>query len=224
MKYRNVLVISDTHLPFELPNYLDFCKQIEKRCKCDKVVHIGDLVDNSSISYHEHCPDGWSPADEMKVAKKHLVKWFKAFPNVYLCRGNHDCLVSRKGKTAGLPEIVFKPFRQIWEFGSGWRDAFFHEIYGVHFEHGTGYGGKLSHMSAAYDNRQSIVVGYTHSTGGVEYIANNRNCIFGMNVGCGIDRKKYAFRYGKDFRRKPIIGCGVVTDNGRYAQFFPMGL
>jgi hypothetical protein len=45
-----------------------------------------------------------------------------------------------------------------------------------------------------------------------------------MNVGSGIDRKTYAFEYGRDFKKKPIIGCGVVTDNGRFAQFFPMDI
>jgi len=224
MNYRNILVIGDTHIPFEIPNYIDFCEQIGKRCKCNKVVHIGDLVDNSSISYHEHCPDGWSPKDEMKKAKTHLKKWFRIFPRILLCRGNHDNLVSRKGRTAGLPEEVFQPFRKIWDLPKGWKDDFTHEIYSVRFVHGTGYAGKYSHVQAAYDNRQSTVMGHTHSSGGVEYIANNKDCVFGMNVGCGINRKRYAFAYGKDFKRKPIIGCGVVTDNGENAQFFKMKL
>ena len=224
MKYRNVLVIADTHIPFELPNYLDFCYQIGQRCKCDTVVHIGDVVDNHAISFHDHLPDGWSPLDEINEAKKHLVEWFKRFPKVLLTLGNHDCLVDRKGRHVGLPSVVFQPFRKIWDLPKGWKDDFFHEIYGVRFIHGTGYSGKYAHVQAAYDNRQSTVMGHTHSSGGVEYIANNRDCIFGMNVSCGIDRKRYAFTYGKDFKRKPIIGAGVVTDNGRNAQFFKMDL
>ena len=64
----NVLIIGDSHLPFEHRNYLEFCKGIQQRCKCKKVVHIGDFVDNHAISYHEHDPDGWSPANEMEEA------------------------------------------------------------------------------------------------------------------------------------------------------------
>jgi len=45
-----------------------------------------------------------------------------------------------------------------------------------------------------------------------------------MSVGCGIDRRSYAFAYGKDFKKKPILGCGVVMEKGRYAQFIPMQL
>ena len=47
--------------------------------------------------------------------------------------------------------------------------------------------------------------------------------IFGMNVGCGIDNSAYSFRYGKQFPKKPTIGCGVILDS-RVALFIPMDL
>ena len=219
----HVLIIGDTHFPFEEEGYLDFCLDVQKRVRCGTVVHIGDLVDNHSISYHEHDPNGWSPADEMKEVDKHLRAWFKAFPTLRLCRGNHDRLVDRKGKTTGLPQRVFRKFREIWNLPDGWQDDFSFEIDGVIYTHGS-LVSKNAHVQQAYDNRQSTVTGHTHSTSGIEYIANNRDCIFGANVGCGINRKKYAFAYGKDFRRKPIVSCGVVTDKGKYAQIFPMPL
>lgn len=225
MKKRDsVLVIADTHLPFEHRNYLEFCKEIQKRCKCETVVHIGDLVDNHSISYHEHDPDGWSPEHEMQETDKHLKKWFKAFPKLYLCRGNHDALVDRKSKTIGLPKRCFATYRDIWNLPDGWEDGFEWELDGVLYKHGTGMSGRYAHIMSAERARQSTVIGHTHSSGGVEYIVSSKDCIFGMNVGCGIDRKKYAFAYGKDFPRKPVLGCGVVTDSGRYAQYFPMEL
>ena len=220
----NILVISDTHLPFEVAGYLDFCLKIKKRCKCKTVVHIGDLVDNHSISYHEHDPDGWSPTDEMKEADKHLKNWFKAFPKVYICRGNHDRMVDRKGKTVGLPKRCFKPFRLIWNLPDGWKDKFTFTINNVVFQHGTGYSGDTAHLKAAYNNRQSTVIGHTHAQCAVGYLANEKDCVFGMNVGCGIRRKTYAFEYGRDFKKKPIVSCGIVTDNGRFAQVFPMAL
>lgn len=225
MKDRNsVLIIADTHIPFEHKHYLDFCLEIYNRCKCTKVVHIGDLVDNHAISYHEHDPDGWSPAHEMDMTDKHLEKWFKAFPRLYLCRGNHDQLVDRKGKTVGLPRRCFQQFRDIWCLPNGWIDDFEHVIDGVLYKHGTGTSGRYAHVTACERARMSCVVGHTHSTSGIEYIASSRDMVFGMNVGCGIDRKAYAFAYGKDFPRKPILSCGVVTDKGKYAQVFPMGL
>lgn len=220
----HILVMGCTHLPFELKHYLDFCLEIKDRVKCGKVVHAGDLIDNHSISYHEHDPDGKSPHDEMREADKHLAKWFKAFPKLYLCLGNHDRMVDRKSKTVGLPSRAFKPFREIWNLPAGWETDFSFEFNGVMFQHGTQFSGDLAHLNAGKVNRQSTVIAHTHHSGAVNYTASEKDIIFGMNVGCGIDRKAYAFEYGRDFKFKPVIGCGVVTDNGRFAQFFPMDL
>jgi len=222
----NTLVIGDTHIPFEHQEYLPFCKRVQKAWKCSRVVHIGDLVDNHAISYHEHDPDGWSPLSEMEEADSHLAPWFKAFPKLYLCRGNHDSLVNRKGKTVGLPTRCFAEFRDIWKLPIDWFDSFEWEFDNVIYKHGTGSSGKYAHVQCAVDARQSCVIGHTHATAGVEWLANSKEIIFGMNVGCGVDRKTYAFKYGKDFRRKPILGCGVVSvsSKGTNAQFVPMTL
>lgn len=220
----NVLVIGDTHIPFERKDYLDFCLETKKKYKCNKVVHIGDLVDNHAISYHEHDPDGMSPKEEMAQSDKHLEKWFKAFPNVLLCRGNHDRLADRKQKTVGLPSRVFKPFRDIWKLPKGWRDDWHFLLDGVLYKHGTGYGGKYPHIQAAHDNRCSTVIGHGHSVAGVEWSASDFDIVFGMSVGCGIDRDTYAMAYEKNFKRKPILGCGVVADNGQNSLFVPMEL
>jgi len=220
----NTLIIADSHIPFEHPAYLDFCLDIKKRVKCTQVIHIGDLVDNHSISYHEHDPDGSSPMDEMIEADVHLEPWFKAFPKLKLCRGNHDGLVDRKSKTSGLPKRCFRQFRKIWNLPKGWDDAFEHIVDGVLYKHGTGMSGRYAHVMAAERARMSTVIGHVHSASGIEYIASSRDCIFGMNVGSGIDRKAYAFAYGKDFPRKPILSAGVVTDGGLFPQVFRMKL
>jgi predicted phosphodiesterase len=209
---RTVLVISDTHIPFEHPKYLDFCKRIHKTFKCTDVVHIGDLVDNHAISYHEHDPNGMIPLDEMDETDRHLKGWYKAFPTMLICRGNHDSLVDRKGRTTGLPERCFKDFRDIWKLPKGWVDDWEFELDGVLYKHGLGYGGKRPHALAAIDAGQPCVIGHAHSILAGEFIVTNRTALFGVSVGCGIDRKLYAFRYGKDMRYKPIIGCAVIID------------
>lgn len=220
------MVIPDLHIPFEHRNALDFCKRIYRDLKCSEVVFIGDLVDNHALSYHEHDPNGRSPGDEIELAIKKCQPWYKSFPVAKFCRGNHDSLVDRKGRTVGLPERAFRQFRDIWELPKGWDDQWEHIIDGVKYEHGTGYSGKMGHIQAAVDNRMSTVIGHLHSHAGVNYVANNVDLIFGMNVGCLIDRKSYAFTYGKDFRHKPILSCGVVsyTKRGTNATLYPMDL
>lgn len=219
----NILVISDTHEPFCRKGYLQFCLKQKKKYKCDIVVHVGDLVDNHAISYHDHDPDGLSPKDEYELAKKKLRNWFVAFPKVYLCKGNHDRMIDRKGKTEGLPEEFFRPFREIWELPDGWIDGFEFEFNGVLFKHGINCGGKNGHLNAAINERQSTVIGHNHIYAGVDWDATHKDCIFGMSVGRGIDKDAYAFAYGRDFKKRPIIGCGVVF-SATNAMFIPMDL
>ena len=188
------------------------------------VVHIGDLVDNHAISYHEHDPDGWSPEDEMREADT-PQKRFRAF-RMSRCAGETTIGYRTGSEDCYLPAGVSKQFRDIWNLPKGWKDDFSHTIDGVKYLHGTGYSGDLAHLKAAVDNRSCAVLGHLHSVCGIDYSANETDCIWGMSVGCGIDRKTYAFEYGRDFKKKPIISVGVVeyTKYGANPRLFKMDL
>jgi predicted phosphodiesterase len=217
-------VIGDLHLPFERPDYLNFCVEIFDRCKCKTIVQIGDLVDFHAISFHEHNPDGMSAIDEMSEADKRLKRWKDCFPEMYICRGNHDRLPERQALFHSMPNRIIKSFREIWNFPSTWYDDFSWEIFGVRYMHGTGFSGQNAHIKAAESSRQSCVIGHTHSTLGGVYLVSERDRIFAVNTGCGIDRHTYAFNYGREFPKKPALGASVVTDKGKYFQCFAMDL
>jgi hypothetical protein len=51
-----VLVIGDTHCPGMRRGYVDFLKRVAEAHDVDRAVHIGDLVDWASISFHEKSP------------------------------------------------------------------------------------------------------------------------------------------------------------------------
>jgi len=221
----NILIIGDTHEPFAHPKYLSFCCRQRDKYKPTHVVHIGDEVDNHAISYHETDPDGYSASREADLAEKHLHKWFKEFPNVKVCIGNHSHLHLRQGKSAGLPKRFIKTdFNDVWNIPKTWKWDFGWDIYGVHFQHGTKNSGKYAHLRVAETNRQSTVIGHTHAFGGCGYLASHRDLIFGLNAGCGVSIKDYAFVYGKDFKYRPTLGCGVIEDYGHKASFIPMKL
>ena len=226
-KYKkdSVLIIGDLHLPFEHKHYMDFCKGIQDKVRCGTVVQIGDLCDNHSLSFKwDSDPDGLSPLDEITATRKKVKLWEKAFPQLFLCRGNHDRRADDHGKKVGIPSVCFKPFREIWELPDKWVDDFQFEIDGVKYFHGSGYRGDTAHMKAAQNSRQSCVIGHIHHLLEVGFTASEKDCIFGMCVGTGIDVKQYAFAYERLFPRKPIVGCGVVTDHGKNAQVFRMEL
>ena len=92
----------------------------------------------------------------------------------------------------------------------------------VLYKHGLNCGGKDGALNAAINEQISTVIGHYHSFGGVKYIANKRNLIFGMNTGCGIDVSAYAFAYGKHSKFRPTLGCGIVVNSSK-AFFVPMG-
>ena len=219
----HILVWACSHIPFEHPKFLDFLLDIKSRVKCGTVICLGDVVDNHSLSMNfDQDPNGLSPASEIKEAREHLKPYFKAFPSLFLTLGNHDRRVDLKGKHVGLPEDVFRPFRDIWGLPEGWKDAYNHELNGVRYMHGTGLGGDNAPEKASIMNRQSTVIAHIHHNLKSGYFASHKDRILYMGVGCGIDIKRYAFEYGKDFIKRPVLGCGVITDNGRYAQVFPM--
>ena len=210
-----VLVIGDFHAPAGHKDYVKFLKKVEKKYKCNRVVCIGDLADFNAISFHEKDPSMPNPVQEFQEAKRQIAKMHKAFPKVDHMIGNHDCLPARKARTVGLPDDVLIPFKDLWGL-DGWT---IHPRYAdliiddVIYRHGDkGKGGQM----AAYKNAQvefrSVVQGHLHAQCGVVYHANQEDCVFGMQVGCGVSHDHPAMNYGRIYALKPILSAGVVLD------------
>ena len=76
----NILVIGDIHAPFAHRDYLQFCKDTYVKYNCNKVVFIGDIIDNNFSSYHETDANGMGGLEELELAIERIQDWFKAFP------------------------------------------------------------------------------------------------------------------------------------------------
>lgn len=219
-----VLVIGDTHCPGMHPKYPSFLQRIHRKYKCNRVVHIGDFVDNAAISFHDKSPSLSSAKEEYRKALRQVARIYKLFPAVEWLIGNHDALTERQATKAGLPDYSLRDYRDIWNV-PGWtvhpRWSRLH-IDNVVYTHGdSGKGGQFASMKNARDNFISWVSGHHHSEAGVWWTTVEGARVFGMNVGCGVDHDLLQFEYGKKFNRKPTLGCGVVL-NGRQAIFEPM--
>lgn len=217
----NVFIIGDTHEPFCKQGYLEFCREQQERYNCGTVIHIGDLVDNHAVSYHQHDPSGKSPGDEYKLALERCKEWYRVFPNVKICIGNHDALPFRKAFTAGLPKDWLKSYQEILQSPKTWEWDFVHYVNGVIYQHGTGLSGEMASINCARENRQSTVIGHLHTVMNTRFLASYKDLIFGTSVGCGIDHEAYAFAYGKENTRKPVLACAVVL-NGKLPINIPM--
>ena len=210
-KPNNILVVGDLHEPFCLDSYLQFNVNLYNKYNCNEVIFIGDIIDGHAWNYHESNPDGLSVGDEVSFSIKRLQRWYKAFPKATILFGNHDLLVARKIKTAGLSEKFMKPLKDILAAPKTWDFKHDYVKNNVIYLHGsTG-----DAIKRARDSRLSTVQGHLHSKSFIEYSVSIKDKIFGMNVGCGIDKDLYAFEYGKPMAKKPIIGSGLVLDNGR---------
>jgi len=215
------LVIPDIHEPFCLPGFRGFCKKIEREWKTNKTVFIGDIVDLHALSNWDHDPDGQSGGDEYRTAKKELHKWYEPFPEAIVIIGNHCARPFRQAYSHGIPAAMMKSYREIWGAPKMWRWKLTFEIDGVLYTHEPPKSGAL--LNSCIIKRQSVVFGHTHHGAGVQYHASERDLIFSMNVGAGLDKDCYAARYAIKFPNKPTIGCGVVID-GRVAHWIPMDL
>jgi hypothetical protein len=208
---KNVLIIGDLHEPFCLDEYLDFNRKLAKKYNCKEIIFIGDILDGHAWSYHEHSPDGMSPGDELSSAISRLQRWYKAFPKAKVLYGNHDLLISRKAITAGLSRHFLKDFGTIIAAPKKWEFYDRLVIGDIQFIHGS-IGNAIKR---AKETRMSTVQGHLHSQSFIEWSVSEKDKIFGMQIGCGIDRHAYSFHYGRDFPKKPVIGSGVILENGR---------
>lgn len=211
-----VLVIGDTHCPAMLEGYPDFLASIYESWDCDRVVHIGDLVDNCALSFHLKKPKQKDPVREYDEAMAQVASLVESFPDADLLLGNHDVLPYRWCQEVGIPDEMMRDFGSIFELPPGWNvHPRYHQltIDGVIYQHGDrGKGGRLSAANNARAEFASVVQGHYHAQAGIEFVANLRSRVFGMQVGCGADWQHHQQDYGVKYSAKPIISCGVVID------------
>ena len=209
---KNVLVIGDTHLPFCKHGYLEFCREMQEKHNCGTVVHIGDEVDLCAISQYESDPDGMGAESEAAYAQEALLLWYKVFPTVSVCIGNHSARVFRAAHSSGIPKRFIKSYEETWNAPKGWKWDTSFTINGVYYTHLTGMSGPSAAIKKAMQLRMPVVGGHIHTEATIQFSVSAIDAIFGLQVGCGIDDKQYAFAYAKENLKKSIISCGIVKD------------
>ncbi len=217
-----VLIIGDTHCPAEHPRYMQFCLDLQKEWQCDRVVHIGDLIDMNSISFHAKNPELPSPKSEYELALQCVQRWYKAFPNLTVTIGNHCERAFRKAASVDIPAFFLRDYNEIWKTPK-WKWVYSTIIDDVYYTHGTGTGGMYPSFIRARNMGMSVCSGHAHSAAGIWWTASPKSRFFGMNVGSGIDVDQMAFDYGRGYTRKPIVSAGIILDGIPYHEICPIG-
>lgn len=213
-----VLIIGDTHAPAMHRNYIRFLLSVQKKWGTTKTVHIGDVVDHHCISFHDKHPDNEGAVAEYKQSVRQVNRLYKEWPELVVTVGNHDARVRRLNSKMGIPALYLKAFNDLYGT-QGWRWVESTEIDGVYYYHGEGAGGgQHPAFSASKLRMQPTVMGHFHSAAGVWYQAGPTKKVWGMNVGCGVDRSHWSMQYGAAFLKKPIVACGVVIDGTPFVE------
>ncbi|TWT51829.1 hypothetical protein KOR42_33020 [Thalassoglobus neptunius] len=209
-----------------LRRYPAFLSRTFERWGVDTIVHIGDLVDWHAINFHGKHADAPGVKDEVRKARRQVQNLYQRFPEATWIIGNHDDLPARRADAIGLPSDAIVNPVEYWEVHD-WSlvERFgYIEIDGVLYSHGEiGSQGLYAAINQAKAETASVAIGHLHGNAGVSWVANKARRLFGLSVGCGVDWRVLAMKYGRKFGKKPLIGCGIVID-GSYATWEPMAL
>lgn len=207
----NILVIPDIHIPYGHKRALSFLTSVYKKQRCTMAVCVGDIYDHHAISFHDHDPDALSPGEELKRAKAQIVRWYKAFPSMRVCIGNHDALPRRRGFASFLPDGMTPSLNDTYGTpGWAWANehvvqAGRHEIiFRHHFAHKVIRDGGVGGCST--------VSGHIHASAGIVWSQGLRHSTFSLQVGCLIDVDNRVFAYNKLDARRPVLACGTIVD------------
>jgi predicted phosphodiesterase len=211
----NYLFIPDIHAPFVHPCAIDFLKDLKRHYKPADVFFLGDLVDQAALSKFTHDPDGMSPGYEFERAVECLQDFYSLFPRAKCCVGNHDLRIFKRASEIGIPARLLKTLRDIYGLPTRWaleeNFTLSAEHGDVFITHGDGFSGRNAPQSVLQTYRMNTVMGHLHSVAGTYYLSNG-SLNWAMFCGCLIDRKAYAFQYGKHSKDQPICGAGVLVD------------
>jgi hypothetical protein len=214
-------VIGDPHIPADRIGYRQFCRDTFEKYDVDEVVCIGDLVDWHAISFHDPEPQCPGPQDEFEQTYKVVQKWVKTFPAVKWCLGNHDIRPARLAKKVNIPETFLKSYHSLWGLPPEWEVEYSFILDNVLYRHGTGCSGIHPAWNLISKAMRSVVIGHCHAQAGVKYKTNRDHRFFGVDVGCGIDDRKYQFAYGKELPTRPVLACAVIQGDQPFSIVMP---
>ena len=213
MIYKSILIISDTHIPYENKFLIPFLKALTKKYKkFDRVIHLGDEVDNAGMSFHDKDSEMPSSGDELQLALPKIKELEKMFPKMDLLDSNHGSLVFRRAFKYGIPKSYLKNYNDFLQVGSGWK---WHEDITLDTPLGKVYfcHGKNSDVwKFAQSLGMSAVQGHYHSSYGCKWYGNSLGLYFGLQCACLIDPKALAFKYNKLQKARPVIGTAVIIN------------
>lgn len=218
-KNNDILVIPDTHVePGQNNERARWLGNLIADRQPSCIVHIGDLAELGSMSFHDpikstaYDMDVRSVKDFMELLKQHASNaWTDA--NTYFLEGNHEARIRRR--IAEQPELagtikledfgVYEDFDQVIEWSGGPGVL---ELNGVLFAHfiqgrtGRALGGVNHARTLLLNCMQSCVVGHSHALSYACQPLPRGDHAHGIVCGCFYDHfQEYAGQFSDKFWR-----------------------
>jgi len=218
-----VLILSDMHIPYHHKGLLPFLEGLKTRYEPTRVICVGDELDKHAMSFHDSDPDLDSAGPELAKSLPVVKELEKLFPQMDLIDSNHGSMVYRKAKHHGIPRAYIRPYNEVLQVGDGWKWHFDLTItipggQQVYFHHGK----NADAVKVSQTMGMSHVCGHYHESFGVKYWSSPAGLFWGMNTGCLIDRKSYAFAYANTNLKRQIIGTGLIIDGIPILEAMPL--
>lgn len=201
------------HIPYQHPDAFAFLDAVNEKYKPDKVVCMGDEIDNHAVSFHDHDPDLLSPSSELEKAIFHLKDLYVIFPRVTILDSNHGSLFFRKAKVHGLPATIIRPLREILEAPKHWmwvpeltlrmsdgRDVLLH------------HGRSSKFMAWSKNECASTIEGHFHNNFGVQHWSNYHSRYFSAYTGCLVDQQSLAYAYARNNLARFQLGSLIIIE------------
>ena len=226
MNTKRLLILSDTHFPYQHSNYFEWIKKIKEKVNPTQIIHIGDLVDFHEISQWVHSAELPNIKFEIKDAIKCIKKLRKIFPTpMPILWGNHDIRIQRLAEKSLIPNSFLKDINDILEIEKNWKWTWHDKLIvdlpnktKVFFTHHF----KSNVISSAKELGMSYVSGHQHTLSQLTMISNPLALNFAMCVGSSINPKHEAFKYAKNFIKRPIISVGAIINNQPVIYAMPL--
>jgi predicted phosphodiesterase len=206
-----VLVISDTHFPFQHKKALSKLIALAKKERPTHIVQVGDLLDQYGFSSYSK-KLSINPAEEMRRGLEQAAdmwrKLRKAFPKAkcYQLLGNHDIRLAKR-LSEKLPELegLVNPI-EMYKFPGvvlSKSDRSVLVIDGVAYIHG--------HLSKSIDHAVALGMPVVHGHRHRMEIAT-KGKLWSMDVGFLGDERKVPFQYTQSTVTNWTLGSGIVEN------------
>ena len=209
-----ILLISDMHIPYHHKDTLAFLQHLKDKHNPTRVICLGDELDKHALSFHDSDPDLPSAGDELRLALPAIAKLKEMFPVMDILESNHGSLVYRKAHAHGIPRHYLKSYNDVLGVDDNWK---WHYDLTIELPNGNKcyfHHGKSANVSKTSQTMSMCAVqGHYHETFKVEYWGNPNGLYWGLQAGCLINDKAYAFNYNNCNLKRPIIGTAMIIDS-----------